>query len=69
MDRLTQQFTELEGRSGEIRRNLAERNADKAPELDLQFAILSSLLLAGPVENGQPAGPSNQRRSAEQQFA
>ena len=67
--RLTQQFTELEERSEEIRRTLAERNADKAPELDRQFAILSSLLLSAPAENGQPAGPSNQRCSAEKQFA
>jgi polysaccharide pyruvyl transferase WcaK-like protein len=69
VDRLTDQFTELEKRSEEIRRRLAERNAAKAPELDRQFAILSSLLFPSCVEDDQLAPPNEQLRPADHQFA
>ena len=41
---LTERFTELEKRRGELQQTVAERNAAKAASLDGQFAELSSLL-------------------------
>jgi polysaccharide pyruvyl transferase WcaK-like protein len=69
LDRLIEQFIQLEERSAEIRRTLAERNSDKGPELDRQFAILSSLLLSSPAADGPPADPSDSLRPAQNQFA
>jgi len=44
VDRLIEQFTALQARSGELSQAMAERNADKARLLDQQFAQLSALL-------------------------
>lgn len=44
VDRLIRQFTELESRSAEVRKTIAERNAGNARLLDQQFAELSALL-------------------------
>jgi polysaccharide pyruvyl transferase WcaK-like protein len=51
VDELIKLFTELEGRSAELRRTLAERNAAKAKGLSGQFAELSAALFpsAGPT--------------------
>jgi polysaccharide pyruvyl transferase WcaK-like protein len=51
VDRLIEQFTELEGRSAQLRKTMAERNAEKTRLLERQFAVLSTLLF--PV--GEPA--------------
>jgi polysaccharide pyruvyl transferase WcaK-like protein len=68
VDKLIEQFTQLEQRSEGIQNLLAERNAPKAPELDRQFAALSSLLFPTPADAGKPAGPSDHVRSANRQF-
>jgi polysaccharide pyruvyl transferase WcaK-like protein len=44
VDRLIEQFAELESRSAQMTRTMAERNAEKARLLDQQFAQLSTLL-------------------------
>jgi polysaccharide pyruvyl transferase WcaK-like protein len=44
VDQLIERFTELQGRSAELTRTMAERNAEKARLLDQQFAELSRLL-------------------------
>jgi polysaccharide pyruvyl transferase WcaK-like protein len=44
VDRLIEQFTELQSRSAQLTRTIAERNAGKARLLDQQFAELSTLL-------------------------
>lgn len=49
LERLIAQFTEVEQRSLELSRIMAERNAAKAHELDQQFALLSSLLFPAPT--------------------
>lgn len=46
-DQLIEQFTEMEKRHEELRRQLAECNATYRKNLDEQFAVLSSLLLPG----------------------
>jgi polysaccharide pyruvyl transferase WcaK-like protein len=54
VDRLIEQFTELESRSAELRRTLKERSAAQAQRLDHQFALLSTLLF--PARQSVPAG-------------
>ena len=44
VDRLIEQFTEMESRSVQLRRTMAEHNAANARLLDDQFAELSALL-------------------------
>jgi polysaccharide pyruvyl transferase WcaK-like protein len=44
LDRLVEQFTELESRSAELRHTMMERTAENAQLLDRQFATLSALL-------------------------
>ena len=62
VDRLIQQFTELESRSAQARQTIRERNAANARLLDQQFAELSALLFpafgAGttPGREDAPAG-------------
>ncbi|MFE4723512.1 polysaccharide pyruvyl transferase family protein, partial [Streptomyces sp. NPDC056728] len=43
-DRLLEQFRELEQRSAELRRTLAERNQDAARQLEGQFSDLTATL-------------------------
>jgi polysaccharide pyruvyl transferase WcaK-like protein len=45
VDRLIEQFTELERRSSEIRQSIAQRNQENAQLLEQQFAALSALLI------------------------
>ena len=45
VDRLIEQFTEIERRSGEIRQAIATRNEQNAQLLGQQFAALSALLI------------------------
>jgi polysaccharide pyruvyl transferase WcaK-like protein len=58
VDRLIEQFTELESRSAQLTRMMAERNAEKAQLLDRQFAELSTLLFPqdeqAPLTKGRP---------------
>jgi polysaccharide pyruvyl transferase WcaK-like protein len=54
VDRLIEQFTELESRSAQLRRTLKERSAAQAQRLDHQFALLSALLF--PARQPVPAG-------------
>ena len=51
VDRLIEQFKELESSSRQLRQTMLERNAEKARRLDYQFAELSKLLFParGPV--------------------
>jgi len=51
VDRLIEQFKELESRSAQLRRTIVERNAANARLLDDQFAALSALLFPA----GEPA--------------
>jgi polysaccharide pyruvyl transferase WcaK-like protein len=53
LDRLVEQFTELESRSAELRHTMMERTAENAQLLDRQFATLSALLfgVAEPLGN------------------
>jgi polysaccharide pyruvyl transferase WcaK-like protein len=44
VDRLIEQFKELQGRSDQLSQAMAERNADKARLLEQQFARLSAVL-------------------------
>ncbi len=61
VDRLIEQFTELESRSTQLRQTMIERNATYAQRLDQQFAALSALFFPatwpGPDRSG--AGPAN----------
>ena len=52
VDRLIEQFTTLQDRSGQLRQTMADRNAEKARLLEQQFAELSVLLF--PAD--EPAG-------------
>jgi polysaccharide pyruvyl transferase WcaK-like protein len=56
VDRLIEQFTELEGRAEEVRRTIAERNAQNRALLGQQFAALSTLLIpaTGKEEHTEP---------------
>ena len=57
VDRLIEQFKELQGRSNQLSQTMAERNADKARLLEQQFARLSALLFpAGRQARTEPAG-------------
>lgn len=51
VDRLIEQFTELQDRSAQLEHTLRERNAAKKRQLDQQFARLSALLFPA----GEPA--------------
>lgn len=57
VDRLIEQFMELESRSEQLRQTMLERNAEKTRLLGQQFAVLSSLLF--PVR--QPARATAER--------
>ena len=53
---LIKQFTELEERSADLRRGIAERNLRNAQLLDEQFAVLSAALFPdriSPDESGR----------------
>ncbi|MGW5860579.1 polysaccharide pyruvyl transferase family protein [Streptomyces sp. NPDC055239] len=51
-DRLLEQFRELEGRSAELRRTLAERNLDATRRLEHQFTALTAALFpTAPASN------------------
>jgi polysaccharide pyruvyl transferase WcaK-like protein len=56
VDRLIEQFTELESRSTQLRQTMIERNATYAQRLDQQFAALSALFFPatwpGPGRSG-----------------
>jgi polysaccharide pyruvyl transferase WcaK-like protein len=54
VDRLIGQFTELQSRSAQLTRTMAERNAEKARLLDQQFAELSRLLLPASEKPWRP---------------
>jgi len=56
VDRLIEQFTALQARSGQLRAAMAERNAEKARLLEQQFAQLSRLLFPAGRGAGTPAG-------------
>ena len=62
VDRLIELFTELQGRSAELTRTMADRNAEKARLLEQQFAELSSLLFGGRGQAQDPAGPEPARQ-------
>ena len=57
VDRLIEQFKDLESRSAQLRRTMLERNAEKARLLDRQFAVLSALLFPA----GEPACAAERR--------
>ena len=65
VDVLIDRFKELEARTDEIRETLMERTALKAPDLDYQFDVLSSVLF--PATG--PARPASNVTPAERQFA
>jgi polysaccharide pyruvyl transferase WcaK-like protein len=56
VDRLIEQFTALQARSGQLSAVMAERNAEKAQLLEQQFARLSTLLFPAARGAGTPAG-------------
>jgi hypothetical protein len=58
MDRLIQQFKEMESRRSELQRQMAERNAIHVQSLADQFTVLSEQLLPNskPVQAGAPDG-------------
>jgi len=60
VDRLIEQFKELEARSPQLRQAMLERNAEKTRSLDDQFAVLSTLLF----QQGQPARAAATREPA-----
>ena len=57
VDRLIEQFKELESRHAELQQQMAERNAAHRQSLANQFAVLSALLL--PASKPVPAGAGN----------
>jgi len=61
VDRLIERFTELRGRSAELTRMMADRNAEKARLLDQQFAELSRVLF-GVREQARKPRPPRARR-------
>jgi polysaccharide pyruvyl transferase WcaK-like protein len=66
VDRLIDQFVELERRSGEIRPSIARRNQENARLLGQQFTALSALLIpAARPEHTQPQGDSGSAVPAE----
>jgi polysaccharide pyruvyl transferase WcaK-like protein len=56
VDRLIEQFTALQARSGQLSAAMAERNLEKARLLERQFASLSGLLFPAAREAGSPSG-------------
>lgn len=56
VDRLIEQFTELQSRSTQLTGTMAERNAEKARLLDQQFAELSGLLFPADAHSGGVQG-------------
>lgn len=62
VNRLVQQFTELESRASEVRQALVERTATKGPDLAYQFDVLSAFLFPHPSQGqaGDPACPAPQ---------
>jgi len=65
VDRLIEQFTDLESRASELKRTMAERNAAKAHDLEHQFAVLSSLLFP----QSSRSVPQSKPRAANQSSA
>jgi polysaccharide pyruvyl transferase WcaK-like protein len=63
LDRLIEQFTELESRSAELRKLLLERATENARLLDHQFATLSALLFGAPGPAGITAEHERARAS------
>jgi polysaccharide pyruvyl transferase WcaK-like protein len=59
VDLLIKQFTDLEGRSEQLRQTLREQNAAKAQLLRQQFATLSALLF--PVDDAAPGTAGSKR--------
>ena len=60
VDRMIQQFTELESRSAELRQTMTECSAEKVRLLDHQFATLSALLFGA----AEPARSAAVHKSA-----
>jgi polysaccharide pyruvyl transferase WcaK-like protein len=60
LDRLIEQFTELESRSPQLRHTMMERTAENARLLQHQFATLSGLLFGA----AEPAGTAGERQRA-----
>lgn len=56
VDKLIEQFTELQSRARELRPEIAERNAALARQLAGQFAVLSSLLFPPSAQNRELPG-------------
>ncbi len=59
VDRLIEQFTELESRSAQLRHMLKERSAAQAQRLDHQFGLLSTMLFQ--ARQSVPAGSGADR--------
>jgi len=57
VDQLIERFTELQGRSAELTRTMADRNEEKARLLDRQFAELSRLLFPARRQAQDPVLP------------
>jgi polysaccharide pyruvyl transferase WcaK-like protein len=53
VDRLIEQFKDLEQRSAQLKVNLAERNAERKRHVELQCSELSSLLFSAGLVNGR----------------
>jgi polysaccharide pyruvyl transferase WcaK-like protein len=62
VDKLIEQFTELESRAQEVRHTIATRNEQNRQLLGEQFAALSALLIPVPGEEGHPTRPEPARR-------
>jgi polysaccharide pyruvyl transferase WcaK-like protein len=58
VDRLVEQFKELQIRAPELRAELAMRNEVLSAEAKVQFATLSSVLFPAPAQAGPPHSPS-----------
>jgi len=63
VDRLIEQFKDLQGRSDQLSQAMAERNAEKARLLEQQFAELSALLFPGGEAARAAAGPQPAREA------
>ena len=59
VDRLIEQFTELESRSAQLRLSMAERNAANARLLADQFATLSAMLFPAPAHAAAEHKPAH----------
>jgi polysaccharide pyruvyl transferase WcaK-like protein len=62
VDKLIEQFTELESRADEVRHTIAKRNEQNRQLLGEQFAALSTLLIPVPGDEEHPARPEPARR-------